>query len=75
MDVTRLREFGTLVENLGNPNDLVREKHTAELLRAIQSNQVQSLLLSIGLVFSNRQLIKVLSTLCRRRRPQLLPPT
>lgn len=70
MDLEQLREFGTLVENLGNPNDLVREKHTAELLRTIQSNQVQSMLLSIGLVFSSRQLIKALLSLYRRKRRQ-----
>lgn len=67
MDIDRLREFGSLIENLGNPNDLIREKQTAELLREIQTNQIQSMLLCIGLVFSNGQLIKAPLTHSRKR--------
>lgn len=70
MDLDRLREFGSLIENLGNPNDLIREKQTSELLREIQTNLIRSMLLSIGLVFSNGQLIKAPQTHSRRRLPR-----
>ena len=48
----RLREFATMIENLGNPNDIVREKHTSELEKALQANPSDSLVLCIGLIFS-----------------------
>ena len=41
-----------MIENLGNPNDIVREKHTTELEKALQTNPSDSLVLCIGLIFS-----------------------
>jgi hypothetical protein len=51
MDVERIKEFGQMVENLGNPNDIVREKHTSDLLRTIHSSPVDSLLTCIALLY------------------------
>ena len=51
MDAERLREFAVMVENLGNPNDIAREKHTAELEKTLQTNPTESLILCIGLLF------------------------
>jgi hypothetical protein len=69
MDEDQMREFGQMIDNLGNPNDLVREKHTADLLRAIQLDPLNSMLLSIGIVFGTCQLIKALQTSYRRKPP------
>lgn len=69
MDEDQMREFGQMIDNLGNPNDLVREKHTADLLRAIQLDPLNSMLLSIGIVFGTCQLIKALRTSYRRKPP------
>lgn len=52
MDIEKVQEFGSMVENLGNPNDILREKHTADLLRALQNNPVESMLYCMAILFS-----------------------
>lgn len=51
MDLDRVKEFCMVLENLGNPNEIVREKHTAELLKSIETSPVQTLLQCISVFF------------------------
>lgn len=70
MDLDRVKEFCLTLENLGNPNEIVREKHTSELLKAIEMAPLQTLLECISVFFCTIDDEQVRTRKNRRRRLQ-----